>query len=535
MRRRPPTALALPAAAALLALCATPAFAVPTTTPVPSPVNPGQPPASAALGPQPLGHAVGDAGGGLAVIRLLPNSQPTGSILPDLSKDLPKQPLAEAGFGLSSAQANTEAYLAYERAIAQASPMGFAVGGNAPQTPGALAQTALPDNPQATTGGLNPPSTPLDALLKVGLLNGSVHARWSDTLGPCVDTIADAQTSLASLSVLNAIPSLPSKPDLTGLINPSSKLDANTAGEVVNSLKSMSAPLSQLGGLLSGKQTEDGKGSLLSLPNTLSSRSVVKLVDIPGSKNKAVQSTSTLQVASVKILAGTPMEIDINVVSQPTLQVTSGGDEKSSSVAYTAPVLQVVQGGKTLGTLDAANPKLDVPVGVPLPGADQLGKLPIIGQLLPNGSAIPDGFKKIDIGVLRLQIAELDKKSQALTGQPFAGYQVGATARLLDLQLLPTDALGLPNLPSALAQVTLGEQVARAAAPTGGVECGSTPGPGGSTTAAPPAPQGSPPLAYTNAAYDTIPLFWTGTAFLLAGVVVVAALPHRRAKRATKQ
>jgi hypothetical protein len=290
----------------------------------------------------------------------------------------------------------------------------------------------------------------------------------------------------------------------------------------------MTAPLSQLGGLLSGKQTADGGGSLVSLPNTLSSRSVVKLVDIPGSPNKAVQSTSTMQVASLKILAGSPMELDVNVVSQPTLQVTSTGDPKTSAVNYTAPVLQVVQGGKTLGTLDAANPKLDVPIGVPLPGADQLGKLPIIGNLLPNGSALPADLKKIDIGVLRLQIAELDQKSQPITGQPFDGFQLGATARLLDLQVLPTDALGLPNLPSALAQVTLGEQVARAVAPTGGVVCGAT-APGAPTK---PAPQGgTPPLAYTNAAYDTIPLFWTGTALLLTGVVVVAALPYRRQRR----
>jgi hypothetical protein len=525
MRGRPPLALALPATVALLALCAGPALAVPTT-PIPSPVDPSQPPASAPMGPQPLGHAVGDAGGGLAVVRLLPNSTPTSSILPGLSDELPKQPAAEAGFGLSSAQANSEAYLSYEHAIAQASPLGFAIGGNAPQTTGGLTQTASPDNAKPTTGGLNPPSTPLDSLLKVGLLNGSVRARWSDTLGPCVDTIADAQTSLASLSVLNAIPNLPSASDLTGLITPNQNLDANTAQQVVDSLKTLTAPLSQLGGLLSGKQTADGQGSLVSLPNTLSSRSVVQLVDILGSKNKAVQSTSTMRVASVKVLAGTPMELDVNVVSQPTLQVTSTGDAKTSSVAYTAPVLQVVQGGKTLGTLDAANPKLDVPVGIPLPGADQLGKLPIIGDLLPNGSPIPAGLKKIDIGVLRLRIAELDQKSDQVTGLPFQAYQLGATARLLDLQLLPTDALNLPNLPSALAQVTLGEQVARAVAPAGGVVCGTATT--GSTSLSTPVAQGSPPLAYTNAAYETIPLFWLGTGLLLTGVVAVAALPYRR-------
>src|SRR5436305_8815650 len=119
MRGRPPLALALPAAAALLAVGAGPAFGVPTTTPVPGPASPGQPPASAPNGPQPLGHAVGDAGGGLAVIRLLPNSAPTSTILPGLQDELPKQPAAEAGFGLSRAQANAEAYLSDEGAIAQ--------------------------------------------------------------------------------------------------------------------------------------------------------------------------------------------------------------------------------------------------------------------------------------------------------------------------------------------------------------------------------------------------------------------------------
>lgn len=39
-----------------------------------------------------------------------------------------------------------------------------------------------------------------------------MHARYSPTLGPCVGTIADASTSMASLSLLNVIPSLPNLP-----------------------------------------------------------------------------------------------------------------------------------------------------------------------------------------------------------------------------------------------------------------------------------------------------------------------------------
>ncbi|MBB5956706.1 hypothetical protein FHS29_003292 [Saccharothrix tamanrassetensis] len=512
--------MALPVAAVLVALCAAPALAQPTTTPVPGPRDPNQPPVSA--GPESATHAIGDAGTGLAVVRLAPDSTPTNTVLPGFGESLPKQSAAEIGVGLASAQANTEAFLAYERAVAQASPLGFAVQGRAPQTPGTLVQTASPDNAAPVTGGLNPPQTPLDTLLKVGLLNGSVHARWDDGLGPCVQPLADAGTSVASLSVLNAIPTLPGSTDLTGMLTQDTpKLDANAKQTLIDSLKGLSGPLSRLGGLLSGSADTGAQGSLLSLPDTLSARSTVELVDLPGSANKAVKSTSTLQAASVRLLAGTPMEIRIDVVGQPTLTALSTGDASTSRVTYTAPVLKVSQGGRELGTLDAANPKLDVPIGIPVLGDL---KLPVVGGLAE---------RKLDIGVLRLQVAQLNEKSMVLDGPlrqggpVIKGFMLGATARLLDLQLLPTDALGLPNLPSALAQVSLGEQIVRAAAPNGGVVCApvQTP-PGGGGQAAPP--KDNPPLAYTNAAYKTIPIFWTGTALLLAGVVVVAALPMRR-------
>ena len=533
MRRRS-LLLALPTTALLVAFAAAPALAdTPTfpTTPVPT-NSPGEPPASVASGPQPLGHAVGDAAAGLAVLRLLAGAVPTSAILPGAASELPRQSAAELGFGLSSAQANSEAFLSYEHAIAQSAPAGIAIEGNSPQLPGALSQTASPDNAQPVSGGLNPPSTPLDALLKVGLLNGSVHARWSDTVGPCVDTIADASTSLASVSLLNLIPSLPGTTDASSISSAmsSSTLDSTQKQALVGNLSQMAGPLSSLAGLLSGVS---GSGaSLLSAPNVLSDRSVVRLVAIPGSANKAVQTVSTMQVASVQLLAGTPMEVDLDVVSQPTLTVTSTGDAATSSVNYTAPVIQVVQGGKTLYTLDAANPTADVPIGIPL-NVPNLPKLPIIGSLLPNGQPLTSGIPVIDIGVLRLSVAQLTKSSEALTaGQanaPFTGFQIGATARLLDLQVLPTAALGIPNLPTALAEVSLGEQVGRAYAPAGGVVCGTA-----STVSNPgaPAPASGPTktLAFTNGAYDAVPLFWAGTLLLLVGVIIVASLPVSRSR-----
>ncbi|MTD59487.1 hypothetical protein, partial [Amycolatopsis pithecellobii] len=488
------------------------------------------PPISAPSGPQPLGHAVGDAAAALGVLRLLPNTVDTSTILPGYGQTLPKQSVLEAGMGLSSAQANSESYLSYERAIAQSSPLGLAIAGNAPQTPGSLVQTALPDNEKGLTGGFNAPQNPL---LNVGLLNGNAHARWSPTLGPCVGTIADAGTSIASLSLLNVIPSMPNLPlsDLNGLPKLAQGFDASKG-------------LQTLGGLLAGggQTPADGTGSLLSLPNTLSSRSVMQLVDLPNSKNKAVQSVSTLQAADIEILKGTPLELSLKVVSQPTLKVTSTGDKATSKVEYTAPVITIQRGDQVLYTLDANHPTKDIPIGLPLEQLSQqfgaLANLPVVGGLFTTATGqvqqVTDTAGKVlDLGVLRLSIGELNQKGQQLD-TPFAGYQLGASARMLDLQVLPTS--GLKNLlpagsagplPSSLAQLSLGEQIGRAYTPSGGVVCGST---NPVTPAGNPAPGVPQKLAYTAGAYSAVPLFWTGAAMLLAGVLLVAAVPGRRRK-----
>ena len=150
MRSSLPRTLALPLTAAVLVLSAVPAMAQTTipTTPIPQPNDPGQAPITQPPNPAPLGHAVGDAGTGLGVLRLLPNAVTTNAILPGVGEQLPKQAALEAGMGLASAQANSESYLSYERSVAQSSPFGISIAGNSPQAPGTLVQTALPDNPE---------------------------------------------------------------------------------------------------------------------------------------------------------------------------------------------------------------------------------------------------------------------------------------------------------------------------------------------------------------------------------------------------
>lgn len=541
MHRRVFRTLTLPITVAVFLLAATPATGqtIPTT-PIPEPADPNQPPISASPDPMPTGRAAGEAGTALAMLRLLPESVPSTAILPGMEDELPKQPALESGFGLSSAHVDSESFLSYEYSIAQAAPVGLSVTGQEPLT-GAITQTALADDMVPLTADLSIPDNPL---VNVHALEGSARARWSTTEGVCVDApIADATTSAGSLALLPVIPTMP---ELTHL--------AQDEDQRVQALEALPGPLTTLGGLLSGagedKPAADGNGALLSMPNTLSTRSTVRLVDIPGTERKAVESTSVLQAADINILQGTPLGLTIKVVSSPTLRVTSTGEEETSSVEYTAPVLAVERDGQKLFELDAAKPTQDVPIRIPLPGLrdlpgfDAVQNVPIIGDVVELATGgleqLTDaalGFV-LDIGVLRLSIAELNQRGTNLT-EPFEGYQLGASARMLDVQILPTKDLAeiLPKqladqLPSSLAQLSLGEQVARAYAPHGGVDCGTAPigtappgddDPGGNGAL----PNGPSALAQTGAAYSAVPLFWTGTAMLLIGVVLLAGFPGR--------
>ncbi|GGM44972.1 hypothetical protein GCM10012275_15000 [Longimycelium tulufanense] len=522
MHRRLPLTVALPTAALLTALSAPPAAATPPTTPIPFPVDPGAPPDSAPRPPYSR-PVVADAGSGLALVRLLPRSVETKTSLPGQSEHLPRQSAGEVGLGLATAQANSEAHLTYESAIAESAPLGFAVRGRAPRPPGSLTQTALPDNDKPLTRGHQLPEPPADALARAGVGEGSVHARWDQFLGACVDPIADARTSLASLSAVNVIPSLPANPDLAGLLPESApSMPPEATKALIDGVQALSAPLHQLGGLLSGQGKADGSGSLVHAPGTLGVRSTVRLVDVEGLPGKAVRATSTVEVSSVRLLPGTPQEIRAEVVSQPTLTATSTGEENTSTLHYAAPVVRVVQTGQELAVLDAANPKLDVPVGVPIFTDDEPLQRPVIGALLPDGSPVPSALGRIDIAVLRLHIGQLSEKR--------TGASVGAVARLLDVQLVPTNALNLPDLPPALAQVAIGEQVARALAPRGGVTCGAPEQPA-APQPVPPQAAPTPPLAHTNAAYDAIPLLWLGAGLLLTGAILVSALPSPTRRR----
>lgn len=497
---------------------------------------------AAAQDASPTGDAIGDAGTAIVMLRLLPGSVPETSALPELADLVAERSAYEAGYGMSNAQLNSVASLPYERSIAQATPHGSALTNTAPTAADGLIQTAVPDNPKQASGELEPPDSPANALVRAGTQRGSVHARWSDTKGACIGTVVESATEIDSLALGYAIPTLP---DLA--------MDRLRMPGGVKLEKSL-APrggLGTLGGMLSGElRPVDGDGSLVTLPNGMSTKSYVELIDDPDGERKLIRSTSTAEAARISLFQGDPLGMTASVKRQPKLAVTSTGTAKTSEVEHRVPVVTVRRGGKTLFTLDAEHPSKDIPIGVPKagfakhPGMAKLKRRPFVGGVAENTKGRVVRLSRdarrdvVDLFVLRLRVGGLNTRSTELT-TPFLGSQLGASARLLDVQLLPTDALaealdtkgngakgkGVPKelpfaMPSTLAQYALGEQVARAAAPEGGATCGGPSASAAGRSSTPAGIQGSSTAPYV------VPLLWAGALALLGGAVLLVRAPR---------
>lgn len=476
------------------------------------------------------GSAVGDAGTAVAMLRLVAGSVPESSIMPELGRLVSATSSFEAGIGLANAQLNTSAELPFERSISQATPFGAALTGRAPSSAGGLIQTAAPGNPKSSSGPLNGEPTPVDGLVHRGKLRGSVHARWSDDLGPCVGAVSTATTSTDAFWLGNAIPTLPDI-GLDELRLP--------GGAKLPSGWRAPGKLGELGGLLAGaKMPADGKGVLVSLPKGLSTRSTVELVDVR--KRKAVRSTSRVEATRIELLPGSPLGMTATVRRAPTLSVTSTGTPKTSRILNDAAVIVVRRGGKTLFTLDARHPRRDIPIGVPKAAftrhlGGQRGKLkplPVVGGVAESTRGrvvrLSERARRevVDLFVLRVSSGGLNTRTTDLT-TPFKGHQLGASARLLDVQLLPTEALAAAlgeqyDVPSTLAQYAVGEQVVRAAAPSTGARCGQPGAGNGALT------QSTPTLNISSPASWMRPMLWGGVVLLLGGAVLLVALRPRR-------
>lgn len=487
----------------------------------------------------PAGAAYGDAGAAVGMMRLLAGSVPPSTMVPGLAGVVSESTSFEAGFGLTNAQTNATATLPYERSVAQASPYGAALSTGAQPAPGGLIQTAAPDNADGVSGVIEPPpNTPVNPLVSVGEMRGDVHARWSAETGPCRGTLAESSVVIDRYAAGFALPTLP---DVAF-----TDLPLRGKKELSKDLR-MPGGLGTVGGLLAGKPAADGKGSLVTLPDGLTTRAAVA-ADPAKAKHKAVAASSRVDIERMIFLHGSPLAMSATVKRKPSLVVVATGDKKTSDVKNTTATIIVKRGKDKLFTLDAKHPRQDVPIGVPtaeffkLDGAKEFAK----NQLVAGGVAVDKRGRPVrlvaparnavaDLFVLRLSVGGLDTRASEMT-TPFAGFRHDATARLLDVQLIGTKALAaalatpvegqdaLPyRTPSTLAQYSVGELVARAAAPRDGVRCGEPdPAVAQEQTGAPSGIQSS------STAAIGVPLLWGGALILLIGVFLVIVFPPRR-------
>lgn len=494
-------------------------------------------PASAAQESADAGHAVGHAGSAAIMLRLLPGSIPQTSILPDLAQLPTEDRPFDAGYGLATTQLNTNATLPYERSIAQATPEGSLFGDVETPTGGFLVQTAAPDNAEPVTEQLRAPDAPADALVNIGDINATVHARWGEDDGPCVDTVSRAHTETDRLAAGNAVPTLPNI----------DVIDLPLPDDAVSPRFRPAGGLGTLAGLLSGtNQRDNGDGALVRAPDGLETTSEISVVDAPKSEGKAVRSTSTVRTETIDLLPGSPLGMTATVRQPTSLAVTATGDEQTSEVDFDVPTITVKRGDTELFTLNARNRTKDIPIGVPKPALYQrtqakLASVPIVAGAAQTtkGTRVelsgPARSAVTDLFVLRLSVGGLNQTS-ADTDTPITGTEYAASARLLDVQLLPTRALadalasktdveGLPyDVPSTLAQYSLGEQTAGALVAPGGVECGTI-------VADAPAGDAVPPgLNIPSTAGTSVPLLWAGSVAVLLGVVLLA-VPFRTSRR----
>ncbi|MEV6349256.1 hypothetical protein [Actinoplanes sp. NPDC051851] len=93
------------------------------------------------------------------------------------------------------------------------------------------------------------------------------------------------------------------------------------------------------------------KTSLLKVGPTGSTQSATDLVTLGGGRI-GVRSGAGISLGDLTLFGGTPQQISVKVISQPTLEVVAGGDRRHSRVAYQAAVLEITSADGEVTTLD---------------------------------------------------------------------------------------------------------------------------------------------------------------------------------------
>jgi uncharacterized repeat protein (TIGR01451 family) len=235
-------------------------------------------------------------------------------------------------------------------------------------------QSAPPDNLTAKTA--NALTVPADPLLNATVADAAANARW---LGAqCIPVGTDIAHSTSTVATANVLTGTPA-----------------AAGGVVSVVNNSGGPVT--------------------------SDSAIGLVNVAGQANEGVSSTQADQITGVVLLKGTANEVDINVLAPPKITAIATGKPGTASVSYTEPVLQIVQGGKIVATLDAKT--ADTSFSIPALATISIGQL--TSTVAANGTTATGSASllKIALGIspLPLNVATVEVAPSTVSATVPAG------------------------------------------------------------------------------------------------------------------
>ncbi|WP_203826890.1 hypothetical protein [Actinoplanes palleronii] len=152
-----------------------------------------------------------------------------------------------------------------------------------------------------------------------------------------------------------------------------------------------------------GPASGGGKTTLLKVGPTGSAQSATDLVTL-GRGRIGVRSGAGVALGDLTLFGGTPQEITVKVINQPTLEVVAGGDRAHSAMTYRPATLAVTSAGKPLTGLDSEHSSVSVKLLGPLTAERPASLLSVRLSLGEPTEEITADAAKAEAAALRVEV-----------------------------------------------------------------------------------------------------------------------------------
>jgi hypothetical protein len=143
--------------------------------------------------------------------------------------------------------------------------------------------------------------------------------------------------------------------------------------------------------------------SLLRIGPTGSTQSAADVVRL-GDGRRGVRAGAGVALSDLALFAGTPQEISLKVVTQPTLTVVAGGSKARSRVTYRPAVLAVMAGGEPVATMDSTDAGVSLSLRGRLSGDRSTALLTVRLSLGGPTQEITGDTVRAEAAALRLEV-----------------------------------------------------------------------------------------------------------------------------------